>query len=677
MARYFPGFLALFVLAACQSKPQPISQAQPSSLADPSTNAAGPSVELASPTQVDSTASPSTNPSPAPASRSKIIEDKPVPLEQAAEGVHYSAEYDDQLKRIFEMADKNRWEEAEQLAIALYEKDPQDPTVERVLNWTSTQRRLLRAQAVEDRIRQIDAKHSVFNPSIRDLLTEQKDRGLPPRKDLRDAIEQLEAIPYVPASFGKTIQQRGTLFDVETSEGRMTAILDKEISVHLNNVTLEAIIFNIGQAEGINFVADRNLPAFKQSLSVNLDRVKVREFLRFISRNMDLQFQAGNDLIWIVDGSDPSKLLEETRFYRLRKGFVIPAQFGASEVDRVTVTQKDVVTVTERQKIEKFVNDGAPDVPSIEAVIKQFFTGSKYLIDYERNLIVARGTPEQLEVMERIIEEFDKPVQQVLIEARFITVSEAAFLQLGAAWETGREFLPGGRSPTDFTGLNIAETGLGLQETFTNILGRQNLSVTLSALQQSGESQTLSAPRLTLVNNLPGTISDGKVQYYYEEYTVKQQVVEQAIASTLVPQGRPTKLRSGVTLEVVASIGGDGKSILLALRPQVNQDVRLVTFASVVDPTGSFEIRLPESRTQELATRVVVRSGQTVVMGGVMEREQSTFVESVPILGNLPIVGAAFRRRTEVDRPRYLLIFVTATLLSESGEFLIFEDDEF
>ena len=81
-------------------------------------------------------------------------------------------------------------------------------------------------------------------------------------------------------------------------------------------------------------------------------------------------------------------------------------------------------------------------------------------------------------------------------------------------------------------------------------------------------------------------------------------------------------------------------------------------------------------RTQTLATRVVVKSGQTVVMGGVLEREQRTFVESVPVLSSIPLIGAAFRRRTEIDQPRYLLVFVTATLLSESGEFIVSPDSE-
>ncbi|MCL5096580.1 MAG: type II and III secretion system protein, partial [Candidatus Omnitrophica bacterium] len=92
--------------------------------------------------------------------------------------------------------------------------------------------------------------------------------------------------------------------------------------------------------------------------------------------------------------------------------------------------------------------------------------------------------------------------------------------------------------------------------------------------------------------------------------------------------------------------------------------------------SGTFDIKLPEIRQQSLATRVVVKSGQTVVMGGVVQRDQTTYVESVPVLGNIPLVGALFRRRTELDNPRYLLIFVTATLLSDNGEFIVSTDSE-
>jgi len=590
--------------------------------------------------------------------------------------VRFDSVHDQEIKEIFKKAEQSNWEDAEGMASELAEGNPGDLTVERIYKWVLQQRRLRRDQDVEDKIREIDAKNSVFNPTIPKLLTDKKDRGLPPRKDIRDTVEQIENTPYIPENYGKTIIRKGPMFDIESARGRMANLLEKEVSVHLEDAPLETIIFTVGQAEGINFVADKNLAAFKQKLSVNLERVKLDEFLRYVSRNMDIQFQIGLDLIWIVDGKDPKKVQEETRFYRLRHGFILPAEFGAAKTVQTKAMnpQGQVTTITETKEIENFVRDGAPVKTAIEQAIVDFFKGTKYQIDFERNMIVASGTAEQLQVMDKIVEEFDKPVQQVLIEARFITITEATFLQLGVQWESSRGARVSG-SPIDFTGFGF-NVGSGIQEVFTNVLDRTTLSATLNALEQSGESQTLSAPRLVLVNNRPATIEDGKVQYYYEEYQVKVQVLERRSSSALVPQGKPSKLTSGVSLDVIASIGGDGQTILLALNPRVNSEVRLATFATItdVDEAGrlvsTFDIKLPEYRTQEIATRVSVRSGETVVMGGVLTREQTTFVESVPILGSLPIIGAAFRNRTEVDRPRYLLIFVTATIISDTGEFI-------
>jgi type IV pilus assembly protein PilQ len=610
--------------------------------------------------------------------------------------VKYSETYDRQIKEIMDLASKDRWEEAQAKAAELHQKDPKNPLVDRINNWVIQAGQKRREQALENKIRDIDSKNSVFAPTAESLLLERKDRGLPASKDVRDTVHRIENSPYIPETYGKITYEKGPMFDFESTKGRMFKVLEKEISVHLDNVPLETVIVNLSQSSGVNIVADKSLAALKQNLTINLEKVKLAEFLRYVGRNYDLQFQVGDELVWVVDAKDPKKLMEETRFYRLRKGFVLPAQFGSEDVARQTVTANNVSTTTETQKFKKFVNDEAPQQPALEKAIKELFLGSKWMIDYERNLVVARGTPEQLDVMERIIEEFDRPIQQVLIEARFVTISKPAFMQLGVLWETGRD--PNAtRIPADFTGLinnqNFPQTinaagvvnpavGVGISEAFTNVLGAADLTMTIAALEQSGESQTLSAPRLTVLNNRPATISDGKVQYYYEEYAVKQTVQQYFTASSFVPSGKPTKITAGAELNVMASVSGDGKSILLALNPRVNTDVQLVRYATLTDfqggisnVTSTFDINLPQYRTQELMTRVVVKSGETVVMGGVLERQRSTMVESVPVLGDIPIIGALFRRRTEVDTPRYLLVFVTATIVKENGEFLVYEED--
>jgi type II secretory pathway component GspD/PulD (secretin) len=250
-------------------------------------------------------------------------------------------------------------------------------------------------------------------------------------------------------------------------------------------------------------------------------------------------------------------------------------------------------------------------------------------------------------------------------------------------WETGRTPRTG-RTPIDYTGLigstQLPGVGIGIQEMFTNVLGSDSLTATISALEQTGESQTLSAPRLTVLNNRPATISDGKVQYYYEEYAVKTISQQYYYSSSFVPSGKPTKITAGAELNVLASISGDGEHIVLALNPRVNTDVQLVKYATLSDYNANgdlqntFDINLPQYRTQELATRVVVKSGETVVMGGVLERQKSTFVESVPVLGDIPLIGWLFRRRSETDTPRYLLVFVTATIVNDSGEYVVYDN---
>ena len=601
--------------------------------------------------------------------------------------VEYSAAYDKELESIFRLSEKGKWEEAAAEVGLLLQKHPDDSTLLRISAWVATQKTLLRQQAIEDRIRTIDARQTGMNPSIRDVWNDNKSRGLPPRKDIRDALDMIEAEPYIPENFGKKITKQGFLFDARSELGRMSGLLDNKVSIQTDEQTVKDILFDIGGKEGINFIADEGLAPLQKKLTLNLAKVKLGELLGYISRNAGVQFQIGEDLIWVSDGKASKELIEQTRFYRLRQGFMVPAQFGPEDTTLVTVKnpKAGTTTTTETAKYEMFVNDSIMKRPSIEDAIAKFFKGTDFMIDYERNLIVATGTPAQFEVLERIIDEFDRPIQQVLIEARFITISEASFLDLGFRWASS----VAGNPPQDQTGIGngalSSEEGLLTRITFKNvfkensILSNADLSAALTALEQSGESQLLSAPRLTLLNNRPGSINDGQVNYFYEEFTIEETLTERQFTQRLVPKGTPSKITAGVSLEVVASIGGDGQSILIALHPVVNQNVRYVSLKGQTFDEASegeqnrLEIFLPQWRTQELATRVVVGSGQSVMMGGVLEREQRTIVESVPILGNLPGIGAIFRKRSTVDKPRYLLIFVTATLVDENGSFVSYE----
>jgi hypothetical protein len=110
----------------------------------------------------------------------------------------YSKTYDKEIKDIMDSARQDRWEEAQAKANALYQRDPKNPMVDRVHSWVIQTGQKRREEALENKIRDIDAKTSVFNPTPQSLLSERKDRGLPATKDVRDTVHRIENSPYIP-----------------------------------------------------------------------------------------------------------------------------------------------------------------------------------------------------------------------------------------------------------------------------------------------------------------------------------------------------------------------------------------------------------------------------------------------------------------------------------------------
>ena len=172
------------------------------------------------------------------------------------------------------------------------------------------------------------------------------------------------------------------------------------------------------------------------------------------------------------------------------------------------------------------------------------------------------------------------------------------------------------------------------------------------------------------------------MQYYYEEYTVATTVA--AILHRLVhrPQWQTDEDHRRRDVERAGQHQRRRQEHPAGAEPQgeyPGPTADLYHASASIPRSGTppttFDIKLPTYRTEELSTRVAVKSGETVVMGGVLEREKTTYVESVPVLGDIPILGALFRRRTEMDTPRYLLVFVTATIVKDTGEFLVYDDE--
>jgi len=127
-----------------------------------------------------------------------------------------------------------------------------------------------------------------------------------------------------------------------------------------------------------------------------------------------------------------------------------------------------------------------------------------------------------------------------------------------------------------------------------------------------------------------------------------------------VPQGFETR-DIGILLEVTPSVGSDKETITLTLRPEVSEAT-----PNAFEFSG--EVKLPKFTTRNLTTNVVIKNGDTIMLGGLIKETRTNVRTKTPILGDLPILGVLFRKDSDSVVRQNLLIFVTASIISRRGE---------
>ncbi|MBI3083932.1 MAG: hypothetical protein HYY90_06165, partial [Candidatus Omnitrophica bacterium] len=227
-------------------------------------------------------------------------------------------------------------------------------------------------------------------------------------------------------------------------------------------------------------------------------------------------------------------------------------------------------------------------------------------------------------------------------------------------------------SKIDFTDFTNQTSGNGLNLTFQGILTGTQYQAVLHALAEHKKAKTLSAPRVTTLNNQTATIKIVTEFVYATQYqatVVREDLNGDGDFNDLVggkretrfvnaPQGFVTK-DLGILLHVTPSVGQDLRTITLALKPEVSEKKTEDTFGG--------EISLPRFTARNLETTVVVEDGDTVMLGGLMKDTTAKTITKVPLLGSLPIVGLLFRKEEQTAERSNLLIFVTAQLASPTG----------
>ncbi|MBR4330659.1 MAG: hypothetical protein IKP71_12505 [Candidatus Riflebacteria bacterium] len=297
-----------------------------------------------------------------------------------------------------------------------------------------------------------------------------------------------------------------------------------------------------------------------------------------------------------------------------------------------------------------------------------------FLINKEKKVVIVHAKPEKFSVVDEYFKEINRPLPQVLIEASIIAVDDGLEKQLGIKWN-GFEATSGyfGPQPKEEEETNpfAAMMGMGNDEEEDNghnsegwtskslrdyikYGGKWNFSsvqALLRAVEQDGKSQILSKPRIMTIAGETSCIHVGEEIPYTS-------------GTTVTDGGNVTSSiefkKVGIKLDVTPSVNkNDDKTVNMKVAPEVSQYIRDVVMG---------DNKVPQVSTRRAESTIKVKDGETVVIGGLIETKLLRRIYKLPILGSLPVIGKAFRSKTNSNEKTNLMILLTVHILDENSK---------
>lgn len=268
-------------------------------------------------------------------------------------------------------------------------------------------------------------------------------------------------------------------------------------------------------------------------------------------------------------------------------------------------------------------------------------------------------------------------------QGRIVRPEGQAIGEDGAVTLTPELDLPILNSAPQIPGTAHVGSGAAPLAEWTGAIGEFDVNAVVRALAQRQGTDLLSAPKITVLSGHPATITVAQEMRYPQRFGQTQSQVGTGNASgggsagVAITAGTPEEFATrnvGVELKVTPTVEEDGRSISLELNPKVTEfdgfveyggpSVAISGSTTVTVPSGFYQ---PIFSVRDIATRVTIWDGATLIMGGLTREEVKQVKDKVPILGDIPLLGRLFRSKAESTQKRNLLIFVTARLVNPGG----------
>jgi type IV pilus assembly protein PilQ len=405
------------------------------------------------------------------------------------------------------------------------------------------------------------------------------------------------------------------------------------ISVNLKDVDLKDFFRLIHDISGLNVVLDPNVHG---SLTLVLDDVPWDQALDIVLQNNSLDRNLQGNVLRIATVDTMRREAEGKR---------AQAEAEALAVDKQTVTRflsyahsKDVVPT-----------------------VKRFLSARGDVIADERtNSLIIQDIPSVIPEVDRLLVQLDRKTQEVEIEARVVAASRTFArdigTQLGFGWGNGPSALGGASAGTNniintvpnplyFTQAgtiplfsNLAAPGPTSGLAFSNATNNYRIDAILTMAESKGLAKILSRPRVVTQNNITAVVKQG----------------------FRIPIVTAAQLNGPPTTTYVEAL------LRLTVTPQITVENTIFLAVDVENTTPDKSQAVngnPALLTQQATTQVLVTDGGTVVIGGVIQTQNTVNIQQVPLLGDIPVLGNLFKRRTVNTQTQELIFFITPKII--------------
>ncbi len=415
----------------------------------------------------------------------------------------------------------------------------------------------------------------------------------------------------------------------------------EKLTLNFQDIEVRAVLQMLADFTNSNLVVSDSV---KGGITLRLKDVPWDQALDIILRSKGLSMRRQDSVMFIAPSEEIAAREQQELEAELKKQTLEPIE---SELISVSYAKAATLSGLLKNKENKLMSERG-----------------NVTVDERTNTLLIQDTRKKIDEIRALVEKLDIPVRQVLIESRIVIATNDFARDLGvrlgasAPLRAGDQIInfsgnsasntlsgePGTVGNDDLlVNLGAANLSGGVANVVLGQLGSHLLRLELSAMQQEGRGEVVSSPRLLTSNQTKASIEQGL------------EVPYQSSAEN-----------GGTTVSFKEA------KLKLEVTPQITPDDRVMMDLIISkDSLGAAVTGVSERPidSRELKTTVLVKNGETVVLGGVFEKEESRSQGRIPFFGDLPYVGFMFKNEYIVDETNELLIFITPKILSDTVAF--------